>query len=256
MLLDAHTHLDLYDEAALDAALDEIAAHHILTIAVAMNPPSYERTRDIAARSQFVVPCFGIHPWEAHRYAHSLDAFQPLIDASPLLGEIGLDYIWDENPAHYPAQRAVFAYFLQAAAAQDKIVNLHTKGAEHDVVTMLGQFSLRRAIVHWYSGPRDAFEALIAHDCYFTFGVETSRSPNIQLLAQAAPLERILTETDGPEGLRWLTGEVGMPRHIHDVLQAIADARGLGVADMANIVVANWQRLIAGDRRLKPWARW
>ncbi|HEU5101255.1 MAG TPA: hypothetical protein VFU22_19665 [Roseiflexaceae bacterium] len=39
----------------------------------------------------------------------------------------------------------------------------------------------------------------------------------------------MLTETDGPEGLRWLTGEAGMPRHIHDVLQALAEVRGLSV---------------------------
>jgi len=255
MLLDAHSHLDHYDDAALDAALDEIAVHRILTVAVAMDPPSYARTREIAARNPLVLPCFGIHPWQAYRYALELDTFQPLIDASPLLGEIGLDYVWDEDPAHYPAQRTVFAYFLRAAAAQNKIVNLHTKGAEHDVVTML-DVGVRRAIVHWYSGPRDAFDALIARDCYFTFGVETLHSTSIQTLAQAAPLERILTETDGPAGLHWLTGDVGMPHHIHDVLQALAHLRELSVTDVTSIVAANWQRLIAGDRRLEPWARW
>jgi TatD DNase family protein len=256
MLLDAHTHLDRYDDAALEAALAEIAARRILTVAVAMDPPSYARTQAIAARSPLVLPCFGVHPWEAHRYAHDLDALQPLIESSPLLGEIGLDYVWDEDPAHYPAQRGVFAHLLQAAAAQDKIVNLHTKGAEHDVLAMLDRFGVRRAIVHWYSGPRDAFEALIARDCYFTFGVETPLADSIQALAQAAPLERILTETDGPGGLHWLTGEVGMPRHIHDVLQALARVRGLSVADMTGIVAANWRRLIAGDRRLAAWERW
>jgi len=256
MLLDAHNHLDQYDDAVLDSALSEIAAHWILTVAVSMDPASYARTQDIAARSPLVLACFGIHPWEAYRYAHDLDALQTLIDASPMLGEIGLDYLWDEDPAHYPAQCLVFAHFLKAAAAQDKIVNLHTKAAEHDVVAMLDQFSIRRPIVHWYSGPRDAFDALIARDCYFTFGVETLHSTSIQALAQAAPLERILTETDGPRGLHWLTGEVGMPRHIHDVLQAIADTRQLSVAAMTGIVAANWQRLTAGDGRLEPWARW
>ena len=150
----------------------------------------------------------------------------------------------------------MFAHFLKAAAAQDKIVNLHTKAAEHDVVAMLDQFDVRRAIVHWYSGPRDAFDALIARDCCFSFGVEMLHSASIQTLAQAAPLGRILTETDGPGGLQWLTGEVGMPRHIHDVLQALADTRQLSVADMTSIVAANWQRLIAGDERLERWARW
>jgi len=62
MLIDAHTHLDQYDDATLDAALDEIAVHRMLTVAVSMDPPSYARTQDIAARSPLVLPCFGIHP--------------------------------------------------------------------------------------------------------------------------------------------------------------------------------------------------
>src|SRR4051812_708892 len=102
MLLDAHTHLDHYDDATFDAVLEEITAQHILTVAVTIDAPSYARARAIAARCPLVLPCFGIHPWEAHRYAQNLDALQPLIDASPLIGEIGLDYLWDEDPAHYP----------------------------------------------------------------------------------------------------------------------------------------------------------
>jgi TatD DNase family protein len=254
MLIDAHTHLDHYDDATLAAALDEIAERQIVSVAVAIDPPSYARIRAIAARSRYIIACFGIHPWEAHRYAEGLAELQPLIDQSPLLGEIGLDYLWDEDPAHYPAQRAVLAHFLKAAAAQDKIVNLHTKAAEHDVVAMLDQCGVRRAIVHWYSGPRDAFEALVARGCYFTFGVETLHSAEIQALAQLAPLDRILTETDGPEGLRWLTGEVGMPRHIADVIQSVALARDLGVADIQAAVAASWRRLVAGDERLAVWA--
>ncbi len=254
MLLDAHTHLDHYQPDELEAALVEIATHRVLTVAVAMNSASYARTKAIAARSPLILPCFGIHPWEAHRHAHDLAALQPLVAASPMLGEIGLDYVWDEDPAHYPAQRAVLAALLQQAAAEDKVVNLHTKGAEHDVLAMLERFGIRRAIVHWYSGPRDAFEALVAHGCWFTFGVETPSNPAIQALARDVPLDRVLTETDGPGGLRWLTGEVGMPRHLLDVLQAIADLRGLSVAELTAIVAANWRRLCAGDPRLVPWA--
>ena len=43
MLLDAHTHLDHYDDATLDAALDEIAAQHILAVTVTIDPSSYAR---------------------------------------------------------------------------------------------------------------------------------------------------------------------------------------------------------------------
>lgn len=256
MLLDAHTHLDHYTPDELSAALAEITTRRALTLAVATEPESYARSCAIAERCPLVLPCFGVHPWQAHRYAHDLAALKPLMATSPILGEIGLDYVWDEDPAHYPAQRAVFAAFLEHAAASDSIVNLHTKGAEHDVVAMLDRYGVRRAIVHWYSGPRDAFEALIARGCYFTFGVETPRNLEIQALVRAVPLDRILTETDGPGGLRWLSGETGMPRHLLDVLQALADLRGLSVAEIQALVVENWRRLIAGDARLAGWADW
>lgn len=256
MLLDAHTHLDRYEPDELEAALAEISHHRVLTVAVAMDPASYERTCAIAARSPLIMPCFGVHPWEAHRHAHDLDALRPLAAASPMLGEVGLDYVWDEDPAHYPAQRAVLAALLAQAAAEDKVVNLHTKGAEHDVLAMLERFAVRRAIVHWYSGPRDAFAALVARGCWFTFGVETPCSPEIQALAREVPLDRVLTETDGPGGLRWLSGEAGMPRHLLEVLRALADLRGMSVEAVRDAVAANWRRLCAGDPRLAPWADW
>lgn len=255
MLIDAHTHLDHYLPHELAAALAEIATHAVLTVAVAMDPPSYVRTCTIAAASPLILPAFGVHPWEAHRYADDLAALASLMAASPLLGEVGLDYVWDADPAHYPAQRAVLAAFLQHASAEDKVVNLHTKGAEHDIIAILDRFAVRRAIVHWYSGPRDAFDALAARGCWFTFGVETLHSQLIQALARAVPLDRILTETDGPGGLRWLTGETGMPRHLLDVLQALAALRGMSVPAVEAAVNANWRRLLTGDDRLTPWAR-
>jgi TatD DNase family protein len=256
MLLDAHTHLDHYSPEELSAVLSEIAERRVLSVAVAMNPQSYRRTCEIALREPLVLPCFGVHPWEAYHYIDHLATLEPLIAESPLLGEIGLDYVWDEDPAHYPAQREVFALFLRQATTQNKIVNLHTKGAEHDVIALLDQFAIQRAIVHWYSGPPDAFAALVSRGCWFTFGVETPYNPAIQEFARAIPLDRLLTETDGPEGLRWLNGQVGMPHHIHDVLVCLAELRGSSVAELRSIVAANWQRLSADDERLIPWNDW
>jgi TatD DNase family protein len=252
-LLDAHTHLDHYTPAECDAALAEIAAQRIVSVAVAMNPTSYAHTRAIAARNPLIMPCFGVHPWQAHCYANALDELTPLIDASPMLGEIGLDYLWDEDPAHYPAQRAVFAHFLAHASTNDTVVNLHTKAAEDDVVALLERFAIRRAIVHWYSGPPAAFAALVARGCWFSFGVETPYNPVIQEFARATPLDQLLTETDGPEGLRWLTGDVGMPHHISVVLATLAAIKGVSIATLQAAIVANWQRLLGNDPRLARW---
>lgn len=249
MWIDAHAHLDHYG-AALPAALDEIARLRILTFSVSMHAESYQQARAIAARSPYVLACFGVHPWEAPRFANDLAALDPLIDSSPMLGEIGLDTVWVEDPTTYPAQRRVFEYFLAAARRQDKIVNLHTKGAERDILDLLRRYQVRRAIVHWYSGPLDVLDELIAWGAYFTVGVEVLRSEVIRTIARRIPPEQLLTETDNPGGWEWLTGERGMPRLVQEVLRALAALRGTDEAALSAQVCANLARLIGDDPHL------
>ncbi|GAB4415395.1 MAG: TatD family hydrolase [Anaerolineae bacterium] len=249
MWIDAHAHLDHYGEA-LPVVLDEISRLHILTFSVSMDVDSYQQARAIAARSPYVVPCFGIHPWEAPRFADDLPALDQLIASSPMLGEIGLDTVWVEDPTTYPAQRRVFEYFLAAARDQDKVVNLHTKGAEWDVLDLLRRYDVRRAIVHWYSGPLDALDELIAWGAYFTIGVEVLRSEAIRTIARRIPEEQLLTETDNPGGWEWLSGEAGMPHLVMEVLSELATLRGTNQETLAAQVRANLARLIGDDPRL------
>jgi Tat protein secretion system quality control protein TatD with DNase activity len=70
------------------------------------------------------------------------------------------------------------------------------------------------------------------------------------------PLDSVFTETDGAEELRWLTGGAGVPHHLLDVLRALADLRGLSIAELTAVVAANWRQLCAGDARLAPWTEW
>ena len=250
MLIDAHAHLDHGEAAVLPHVLAELKALRVLTISVAMDPASYHRTCRLAERTRWILPTFGVHPWHAPAHVHHLDALQPLVGASPMLGEIGLDYHWVEGRRAYAAQRTVFGYLLQAARDQGKIVNLHTKGAEGDVLMLLGHYAIERAIVHWYSGPLDTALALAERGVWFTIGVEIHASRVIQELTRRLPLAQLLSETDNPGGLEWLTGEIGMPRHLLGVIEAMAQLRGVAAAEMQAIIRQNMGRLVAGDSRL------
>lgn len=247
MLIDAHAHIHHYDEA-LDTTLEEIQREQIFTIAVATEPNSYRRTLDIAQRCEFVLPTFGIHPWEAHEHVSSLDEIGAFLRQSPMLGEIGLDFHWADEET-FDAQRRVFRRFLEAARDQDKIVNLHTKGAEQEILAMLHAHEIRRAIVHWYSGPLDALDEMIARGFYFTVGIAVMHSDHIQRIAQIIPEEQLLTETDNPGALEWLTDETGMPAVLHQVIDALAEVRGTSAGHIRETVHTNFACLIADD----PW---
>ena len=252
MLIDAHAHIDRYELAgvgALESALGEIAHHGILTISNSMDLPTYERNLAIGETCDLVLPIFGVHPWNAPQVAGRLDDLRGAVERSPMIGEIGLDHHFVEDGSQYPAQKKVFEFFLGAASDQHRIVNLHTKGAERDVLELLDRYEIQRAIVHWYSGPLDIFRELIARGAYFTVGVEVLYSAHIQAIAREVPSGRLLTETDNPGGPKGFIGGPGTPALIEQVVQALADVRGTTVEALAGVVRSNLLELAGDD----PW---
>jgi TatD DNase family protein len=248
MLIDAHVHLDKYGDL-LDQALKEIEGERIFTFATAMDLPSYRELQQIGRRSALVLPTFGIHPRRAPQYADGLSELSPYIETSPAIGEIGLDFHWVKNSSEYPAQLKVLEYFFAAAREQKKIVNLHTKGGERQILELLERYDVTRPIIHWYSGPLDILRALVQFGAYFTIGVELRYSETIQAIAREIPDRLLLTETDNPGGLKWLKGVVGMPSEIQRVVNELARIRSSTPASISRMVHANFLELIRDD----PW---
>ena len=248
MLIDAHVHLDRYEDK-LAPAIQEINQHGILTISNSMDLPSYRRNLEIAKQSKYIIPTFGVHPWNAASYAKLLKNLTDAIDTSPMLGEIGLDYHFMEDTKQYPAQKQVLEFFLKAAQNQNKIVNLHTKGSEKKILNLLEKYEIQRAIIHWYSGPLTTFDKMVAKGFYFTIGVEIQYSDHIKTIAKALPYDRLLTETDNPGGLKWLNGRIGMPSDISTVVDTLAHIKKTTPENIIQTVEANFLRLIDDD----PW---
>jgi TatD DNase family protein len=251
MLIDAHVHLDKYGDL-LDQALHEIESQRIFTVATALDLPSYLELEKIGGRSELVLPTFGIHPRRAAEYADRLPELSRYIDKSPAIGEIGLDFHWVKDPGTYPAQRKVLEYFIAAAGAQNKFVNLHTKAGEKEILDLLVKYDVRRAIIHWYSGPMDVLQAMVNFGCYFTIGVEVLYSDYIKKIAKTVPDHLLLTETDNPGALKWLkrNNEIGMPAAIVDVVNAVAMLRNSTPAKITETVHANFKRMIHNDPHL------
>ncbi len=248
MLIDAHVHLDKYGDRLGDA-LAEIAQQRIFTVATAMDAPSYADLKKIAARSPLILPTFGVHPRRAPQYAARLQDLSALIEESPAIGEIGLDFHWEKDTSNYPSQKKVLEYFFAAAREQRKLVNLHTKGGEKEILRLLEKYQIQRAIIHWYSGPMNILRELIDYGAYFTIGVEALFSEHIEAIAREIPERLLLTETDNPGGLKWLTGALGMPKDLVRVIEALARLRNSTAAAISRTVQRNFMRLIEDD----PW---
>ena len=239
MLVDAHAHIDQYKND-LAEALEQIAAHRILTLSVSMDRGSYAKATAIAQSCKFVVPTFGIHPWEAQRNCERLDELESYLKATPVIGEAGLDFYWVKDRSLYSCQIVVFEYQCALAQRLSKPVNLHTKGAETEVLEAIHKFDLVKPIVHWYSGPLELIDSYLQAGSYFTVGVEVLTSARIQEIARIIPAKRLLLETDNPGGYKWLTRKTGMPDILLEVLAKVSGLRGIDPESLEDQLTENW----------------
>lgn len=201
-LSDAHAHL------SSDDALEELVQRRergILTCFSAGTPAEWERVNGLLAQvvsrgnGELFCASFGIHPWEAAE--HEPRECEEAYARCAAIGEIGLDTVWCD--VALPRQVAAFEEQLQLAVDLHKPIVLHTKGAEAHIADMVRGFP-EPVLVHWYSGPLDTFERFAEQDCFFTLGPDCSKASELNhALMTALPLKRILTETDGLEGITW-----------------------------------------------------
>ena len=251
MLIDAHTHIAKY-ESNLDEVIREINEHKILTISNSMDVFAFEKNLKIAERCELIMPTFGIHPWSATEYSYKLENLVDYINQSPMIGEIGLDHHFEDS-SKYQHQNQVFEFFLEFARDHNKVINLHTKGAEKEILDYLKKYDIKKSIIHWYSGPEKLVDQFLELGCYFTIGVEVLKSRKIKNLAKRLPLDRILTETDNPGAYKWLKNEPGMPSLIQLVVNALADIRKISVEDAAESVRNNLAELLRDDEHISEY---
>jgi TatD DNase family protein len=247
MLIDAHAHIHEYADN-LAEAINQINQHSILTLAVSLDVPSYLRTIEIAHSCPQLIPAFGIHPWRAEQYKENLCELDKYLEQTPLIGEAGLDFHWIEDKELYRSQIAVFEYECSWSQRLSKPMNLHTKGAEREVLNTLQQFNIGKSIIHWYSGPLSLIESYLAIGCYFTVGVEVLTSAAIQKIAEIIPADRVLLETDNPGGYEWLTKEIGMPVVLLEVLAKVSEIKRMETVELRSKLSRNWTDFTRYDR--------
>jgi TatD DNase family protein len=239
MYIDAHTHLEQFEDN-LHVALDIIKKEKILTLACSMDAESYEFSKAVSKDWELVIPAFGIHPWKASENLNVLEDYDSLIREAACIGEIGLDFYWDKNKENYLAQYKVFEYMLDRCKKYGKVSNIHTKGAEKEVLSSIKSFDIKPPIIHWYSGPKDILTKLIDFGCSFTISVDAGISPAAGELIDYVPLKQILTETDGPGSLLCVNGKYGYPDEVKNIVKEVAEIKKKDVAEMTEIIEENF----------------
>ena len=251
-IFESHAHYD--DEAfnedrrELLKELPENGIEYVVNVGASM-----ETTRSsiaLAKQYDYIYAAVGVHPSET---APLDEGFIQYMKDEALhnkkvvaVGEIGLDYYWDE-PA-VDIQKKWFIRQLDLALEVDKPVIIHSREAAKDTADILlsDQYKPLRGVIHCYSySPEMAKQYLDAGYYLGVGGVVTYK--NAKKLVDTVsmmPLERILLETDSP----YLTpvpnrGKRNSSLNLPYVVEKIAQLKNVGADEVIAVTNENARKL-------------
>jgi TatD DNase family protein len=241
--IDDHCHLGDGSDRWPDAGPTIVEAHEAgveRMITVGCDLPSSLQAIAVASAHDGVWATAGVHPHDA---AGGIAGIEDLL-ADPVVvavGECGLDYHYDHSPRE--VQREVFAAQIALAHAHDLALVVHTREAWEDTFDILiAEGVPARTVIHCFTGGPDEARRCLDLGTWLSFsGIVTfPGAPEVREAAVLCPLDRLLVETDAP----FLApvphrGKSNRPALVPVVGQAIADARAIPVARVAEVTWEN-----------------
>ena len=195
MIIDTHCHFDMIPNPEAYISARENAGDIVIGMT---NLPSYFKMgQPHLAGYKHIRLALGLHPLLAAENKKELALFKRLVDQTSYIGEIGLDFS-REGIATKNEQISVLREILATLKGKKKIISVHSRKAEIELLDMLCEYEIKNVIFHWYSGPVDLIPSIIERGFYFSINESMCRSKNGQSIIGKIPREKILTETDAP----------------------------------------------------------
>lgn len=239
-MIDTHCHVDLFPDPK--KIVDETVSDHICTIAVTNAPFLFENTQELATRSQLILPALGLHPELVKSHGNQLDQFHRLLPKTRFVGEVGLDYVTNDN-SERAEQRRIFESIVDACSiAGNKVLTVHSRRSSSDVLSILKGKQVGAVIFHWYSGSLRDLRLALSAGYYFSLNAAMVRSDRGQRLIRELPLDRILTESDGP--FAKCSGKPSTPRSVSIVIEYLATSLKMPPDTVRQKLVANAKQAI------------
>jgi TatD DNase family protein len=237
-MIDSHAHLNEIEN--VDAALVRARDAGITGIvAVGMDIASNRATLELNRRfSNLVYPAMGYHPWSItpEDVEDNLAFIQKHLAQCVALGEVGLDY---QAKVKKKVQQEVFAALLNLAVREGKPVIIHTRFSQQRAHRMLQEAGIAKAVFHWFSGPLEVLQEILADGYFISATPALAYSPPHQAAIQAAPLAQILIETDAPVVYQ---EKVSEPADLLVTAREMSRVKGIELSQVIDTSTANARR--------------
>ena len=190
----------------------------------------------------------GVHPDEVGALNDETFAWMEelLLDEKAVaVGEIGLDYYWDNEPRE--VQKEWFIRQLALARKHDLPVCIHSRDAAEDTLNVMREYAKGlQGVIHCFSYSPEIAKEYVENGFYIGVGgvVTFKNGKKMKEVVKATPIERILLETDcpylAPEPYR---GKRNSSIYLDRVAQEIGQLKGMTANEVIEVTEQNAKTL-------------
>jgi len=258
ILLDAHCHLDHYFfKDDLDQVIENARKAGVkVIISSGINPESNRKVLALTEKYDIVKASLGIYPVdalqkeiEAGEYPmkpnifnvdEEIEFIRKNKDKCIAVGESGLDFFWikDKNTE----QAELFNKMIKLAEKLNKPLIVHSRKAEKECLDMLESSSVKKIILHCFSGKKKLVIKARDNGWFFTIPTNVVKSHQFQDMVKLVNLSQLLTETDAPY-LSPFKDKRNEPAFVKESIKKIAELKGMNEEEVANNIYMNYQNI-------------
>ncbi|MBQ7775510.1 MAG: TatD family hydrolase [Lachnospiraceae bacterium] len=247
MIIDTHAHYDdkafEEDRAEVLASMAEQGIGRIVNIGSSLG--ACRRTIALMEQYDFIYGALGVHPTDSGELTEAdIEWLREMcaLEKCVAVGEIGLDYYWDEPERDI--QKKWFVRQLALAKEVKLPVVIHSRDAAQDTVDIMKAEHAEEigGVIHCYSYSKELAKTFLDMGFFIGVGgvVTFNNGKKLKEVVDYAPLDRIVIETDcpylAPVPFR---GKRNDSRKLPYVIEQIAEIKGISKEEVEETTCRN-----------------
>lgn len=250
-IFDAHAHYDdeQFDEDR-DLVIKELKDNRIVGVLnCGASIDGARNSVNLANKYDIFYAAVGVHPEYSDKFDEKVVEELKQLAKNPkvrAIGEIGLDYYYDENPSR-DIQKKAFIRQMELARELNLPVIIHDRDAHEDTLNIIKQFKGVTGEIHCFSGSVEFARECIKLGYYIGFtGVVTFKNAKKVIdVVKEVPLEKILVETDCPYMAPVpFRGKRNRSEYIKYMIHRISEIKGIDAEEVSSATISNMKRLL------------
>jgi len=245
MFIDTHCHLDFEqfdnDREEVIQRAKELGIDYIINIGSSL--AGSEKSIELAKKYDFIFATVGIHPHEADNFNEETKEKLYVLAKNPkvvAIGEIGLDYF--KSYSSKESQERLFLCLIDLAKQLNLPLVIHCRDAQRDILKILKQEKINKAVVHCFSGDEDFLDSCLKEGFFisFTCNVTYKNAQHLREMIRIVPLNRLMLETDAPFlPPQQFRGKRNEPAYVRFLAKFIAEIKGVEIEALGRITTEN-----------------